>query len=555
MTDSVRLCAREVQNFGSTRKNLMSLPNRNNPYSFDAFLERRDSADYYTDNPLFERLVRRYAGSEADAIHPRLLAFSALASGRWRDLAEINGLPENRPYLTHYDGHGHRIDRIVRPAETLILEREIFSAGVFSARTPRWERLAKLLILTQNGEHGVSCAMACTEGMLALLEAFIETAHPEVKRIWHACKEGEGDEFGSGSQFLTEIQGGSDVQANVVEAVPADDHYSLYGVKFFCSACHTDYAIVTAKVTGQEDVSTFVVPAWLTPEDKRNERRNGYVIRRLKQKLGTIELPTAEIEYQGAVAYPVGPLGAGVANVVGHVLTTSRMHVSINNAATSLRAAREAKLYADFREVFSRAVADYPLGAANLADIQWTADRTLAGLFKVYNELLELGGGLTAGLPRDPDIGLRKRKFALRILIMLQKITTSRDAIQVLHDAISLHAGHGVMECFSALPRLLRDAFINEQWEGPRNLLLSQIHNDLRRVVEWYPPEEVVRDILAGADEHTLRELMRLTPERVNTDLLEAAPSDESMDFAREWDRFCEQLFHAYQDAALRAVS
>ena len=91
------------------------------------------------------------------------------------------------------------------------------------------------------------------------------------------------------------------------------------------------------------------------------------------------------------------------------------------------------------------------------------------------------------------------------------------------------------MECFSALPRLLRDAFINEQWEGPRNLLLSQIHNDLRRVVEWYPPEEVVRDILAGADDHTLRELMRLTPERVNTDLLEAAPSDESMSFAREW--------------------
>ena len=529
----------------------MALPDRNNPYSFDAFLERRNNADYYTGDPLFERLIRHYAGSEADVIHERLVAFSALASGRWRELAEINSLPENRPYLTHFDGYGHRIDRVVRPPETLILEREIFGAGLFSTRMPRWERLAKLLILTQNGEHGIGCALACTEGMLALMEEFVETAHPEVKRIWHECKEGVDGAFGTGSQFLTEIQGGSDVPSNLVEAVPEDDHYRLYGVKFFCSACHTDYAIVTAKVTGQEDVSTFVVPAWLTPDDKRNERRNGYVILRLKQKLGTIELPTAEIEYQGAVAYPVGPIGKGVANVVGHVLTTSRINVSINNAATSLRAAREARLYAEFRTVFGRAVADYPSGAANLQDIQRKSDRTLAGLFKVYNELLELGGRLTAGLPRDKDINLRKRKFALRILIMLQKITTARDAIQVVHDAISLYAGHGVMECFSVLPRLLRDGFVNEQWEGPRNLLLNQIHNDLRRVVDWYPPGEVVKDILAGADENTVRELARLAPDRVNTDLLDADPSEQSMRLARDWERFCEQLFYACQDAAL----
>ena len=81
--------------------------------------------------------------------------------------------------MMHDDGHGNRIDRIVRPRETGILEREIFGAGLFSAATPAWERLTKLLLLHQNGEHGVMCAMACTEGMIALLEAHLAGAGPQ----------------------------------------------------------------------------------------------------------------------------------------------------------------------------------------------------------------------------------------------------------------------------------------------------------------------------------------------------------------------------------------
>ncbi len=454
-------------------------------------------------------------------------------------------MPENRPRMMHYDGHGNRIDRILRPREVEILEREIFGAGLFAARTPRWERLAKLLLVHQNGEHGVACALACTEGLIALIEAHSDTAPPEVRRILQHCTEGLDGEFGTGSQFLTEIQGGSDVPANLVEAVAEGDHYRLYGVKFFCSACHTDYTIVTAKVTGSEEV-TFAVPAWL-PGDKQRERRNGYLIRRLKRKLGTIELPTAEIEYRGAIAYPVGPIGKGVANVVGHVLTTSRINVSISNAATNLRAAREARMYAEFREVFGRKVGSYAFGAAQLRHLDRVTQRTLAGLFKIYGELLAQGGRLSAGLPRDDDLALRKRKLALRLLIMLQKITTTKDTIDLVHQAISIFAGHGVMECFSALPRLLRDAHINEQWEGPRGLLLNQIHNDLCRVAEWYPADQLVRDLL-GDDARELSERMR---ELCAADIFSGEAIPETMQQALEWDRAADELLHGYQDRAL----
>ncbi|GAH17671.1 unnamed protein product, partial [marine sediment metagenome] len=49
--------------------------------------------------------------------------------------------------------------------------------------------------------------------------------------------------------------------------------------------------------------------------------------------MGTAELPTAEITYNGAVAYPIGPLEKGLADIVGIVLSLSRIHVAFGMAA------------------------------------------------------------------------------------------------------------------------------------------------------------------------------------------------------------------------------
>jgi alkylation response protein AidB-like acyl-CoA dehydrogenase len=59
---------------------------------------------------------------------------------------------------------------------------------------------------------------------------------------------------------------------------------------------------------------------------------------------------------------------------------------------------------------------------------------------------------------------------------MLQKITASWDCTDAIRGAMSVFGGHGVMEDFSVLPRLYRDAAVNELWEGPRNVLLTQMH-------------------------------------------------------------------------------
>ena len=148
-----------------------SLANRDNPYSFDEFLEKLAGFDFYADDPFLQRCVRHYCPKEFPALDEKLRAYSPRVSFRMRQLADHIARKERHPYLEHYDAHNHRIDRIVRPRETQILEEESFSEGFFSEKTSDWESFVKRFVLHQLGEAGVMCPLACTEGLVAIIEA------------------------------------------------------------------------------------------------------------------------------------------------------------------------------------------------------------------------------------------------------------------------------------------------------------------------------------------------------------------------------------------------
>lgn len=528
----------------------MSFPTRENPYSFNEFLEWRNQVDYYADDPFIQKVVKHYCGDEWQKVDEEARNVSRKASYRWRDMADDIARPEKRPFMLHYDGHHNRIDRIVRPHETEVMEREIFSEALFSEQTSPWVKLIKMYIIYQNGEACVSCPMTCTEGMVEMIKKYPDT--PELKQILRHCQEGIDGVYAIGAQYLSEIQGGSDVPSNVLEAVPDGDAWRLYGTKFFCSATHADYAMVTAKPVGSEKVGLFVIPSWL-PENKGKEIRNGYTIDRIKWKMGTSELTTAELTFNGAVAYQVGPLERGVANVVGVVLSYSRLTVGISSAAFMSRAVREAKQYVRFREAFGVKTGQFPLVMYQLNAIEKLAKQTVAGTFKLYRDFLSLEGGLQGGLGTDQDIDARKKRFRIRELIMLQKITASWDSTDVIRTAMSLFGGHGVMEDFSALPRLYRDSAVNELWEGPRNVLLVQMHRDFQRAAEWYQPAEFIADLLQGTDLDTLNSLAEEFVELVSYPSL-LHMSDETLAVCEQWDHYCQKLYHCYQALAVAEV-
>lgn len=127
---------------------------------------------------------------------------------------------EERPRLRHFDAHNHRIDRLERPAELVTMEREVLAGGLFSNTHSPWTYIAKMFLLSQNGEACLICPIVCTEGLVALLDRFADT--PELEAILAHCRDGVDQDFAIGAQYVTEIQGGSDIPANRIEAVFED---------------------------------------------------------------------------------------------------------------------------------------------------------------------------------------------------------------------------------------------------------------------------------------------------------------------------------------------
>lgn len=502
---------------------------KTNNYSFDEFLMKRTSLNDL-DNPFLQKVLTNLVGDSSPKVLTLLESFAQKVSYKWRPIISEYARPENHPKLRHFNAYNQRIDRIIRPQEAVNVSNEVFGEGVFSDKNQMYEGIIKRFLLQGNGEAAISCPLVCTDGLIALIEAFYDEVPETVKQIHRHIKEGIDGDFGVGAQYMTEMQGGSDIPANVLKAVPDGEHYRLYGHKFFCSAVHSDYAVVTARIEHTNQIAAFIVPSWL-PGDKEKERRNQYEINRLKWKLGTSELPSGEIEYKGALAYQIGPQDRGVAIAVSLVLTKSRLDIGFGSAAFLMRAAREVKLYTGFRDVFGRKINQFPMAAAQIADLEDAAKRTVATAFHIY-KLYETQDGSPL------------QAFALREMILLQKIYASKETIEKLRLAISLFGGNGAIEDFSDLPRLFRDSMVNELWEGPRNVLLAQMYRDLLK--SKFPLTEVLSEMFPqlNAEEVDQYALEIQSIAKVN---LVDLPNKENMKAARRWENLWEELFISYQ--------
>lgn len=511
---------------------LVEMLTKVNDYSFKQFVDLRNELNDW-ENPFLQKLFQNLWPNQYEDMSKELEPYIKKLSTNWRRATNEIARPENAPKIRHYNAYNERIDRIVRPLEAVQLTEEIFNDGLFTSKQQPYMGIMKRYFLHGNGEAGITCPLACTDGLIALIEEFYDEVPQAVREIYEHAKNGRNGQFAVGAQFMSEIQGGSNIPANVLKAVPHDGHYLLYGNKFFCSAVHADYSVVTARIDSTEDIAVFVVPTWL-PGDKEKERRNYHTVNRLKWKLGTSELPSGEIDYNGARAYRIGPQNRGVALAVSIVLTRSRLDIGFSSAAFVMRAAREAILYARFRRVFDRKIDEFPMAAAQLDDLQDAAKRLAATAFQVYERFLQT----------DNENALQA--FATREIILLQKIFASKEAVEKLRLAISIFGGHGAIEDFSSIPRLFRDSMVNELWEGPRNVLLAQIYRDLHKMTKKLPLHTILQAMFPNVTAEELQVAENELSRIMQIDLT-ALPTKENRQAARRWEQVWENLFLQYQ--------
>jgi acyl-CoA dehydrogenase len=442
-------------------------------------------------DPALAELLQRLLPEDAHAkLAPQWRALGEQAAGPLRELArQAEAEP---PRHVPFDAWGRRVDRIeVSPAWTR-LQEEAARWGLFAV--PYEQGLGELARLHQGALLALyapssaiaSCPLAMTDGAArTLLEHDPELARHAVPRFTAR----DPAALWTCGQWMTERTGGSDVGGTLTAARAAEDGtFSLHGSKWFTSAATSDAALTLARLEGAGAGGAGLTLFFLELRGA-DGALNGIRVERLKDKLGTRALPTAELTLDGARARPVGGLGHGVRKVAP-LLNTTRLHNAVNACGTMARLLQLLRDYARRRVVFGEPLARKPLHRETLAGLQAEYEAALALTF----ECLRLLGRLEAGVASPSD------KACLRLLTPVAKLATARQAVASASEALEGFGGAGYVED-TGLPVFLRDAQVLPIWEGTTNVLSLDVLRAVAREDALGPWAEDVRGRL-----HRLRE-------------------------------------------------
>ncbi|MFL6277340.1 MAG: acyl-CoA dehydrogenase family protein [Blastocatellia bacterium] len=411
---------------------------------------------------------------EREAVFASLHDCARLVSGPWNELAREANRAENMPRIIKYDRAGNSTEQIDFGPFTRQLRRQAAEFGILKEGRSNVHLFALVYLLAHNGEGGLNCGLSCTDGLIRIIEAhgsaFLrETYLPRLRSIETPF---------AGAQFVTERQGGSDVGAiETVARDKGDGTWAITGEKWFCSN-PDEYFLVAAR-PADGPAGTAGVAIFFVPRVMPNGKLNHISFRRLKNKLGTQSLPTAEMDFNGAMGYLIGEARDGFKLLMSYVINVSRLHNAANACGFLHRAFLEARNYAHQRRAFGGALIDYPMIQETLVSMLEKLWRYRLLTFRLAAMIDERGL-----LPEDSEQAMWQR-----FLTNLAKYRTGATLTASIHDAIMVLGGNGIVEDFTVLPRLLRDAMIIETWEGPHNTLCLQIMRDAAKsnlIARWH---------------------------------------------------------------------
>ncbi len=415
----------------------------------------------YRDDIALRAALRRLLPADVlRQIEPGLERLGERAAG---EIAALGDRAEREPprHLP-FDAWGRRIDRIeVSPAwQALhaIAAEEGVVAAAYERRHGPWSRLEQCarLYLFHPSSALASCPLAMTDGAARVLAAHGD-GDARQRVLPHLVTRDPGSFWTSG-QWMTERCGGSDVSGTETVARRQGEGFRLFGAKWFTSATTAEIALALGRIEGAAPGNRGLTLFLLELRDERGALR-GIRVERLKDKLGTRALPTAELALEGAPARRVGEEGRGVATVAA-MLNITRYYNATCAAASMARGLQLATDYAGRRVAFGKRLIEQPLHRETLAEL--AAEHQLA--LQLVLRTAELLGREETG-----EASLDERAL-LRLLTPLGKLLTGKQAVACASEVLECFGGAGYVED-SGLPRLLRDAQVLPIWEGTTNVL------------------------------------------------------------------------------------
>ncbi len=415
----------------------------------------------YDDDRVLRSWLRRVLPPDILAdVEPELVRLGARAAG---DILALGEAAEAEPPRhVPYDPWGRRVDRIDTSTAWRELDRISAEEGLVAigyerehGSLSRIDQFARLYLFSPSSAT-YSCPLAMSDGAARCLELY--GRNERMRAAFERLTTRDPSRYWTSGQWMTERTGGSDVSGTTTVARREGDHFRLHGTKWFTSATTSQMAMTLARIEGAPAGSRGLSLFYMELRDEDGSLR-GIRVNRLKDKLGTRALPTAELSLEGTPAWLVGEEERGV-RTIATLFNITRIYNACASVAGMRRAVALARDYAARRVAFGRPLAEHPLHVETLAEMQVEVE----GAFHIAFRAVQLLGRAECGEASENEQAL------LRLLTPVVKLYTAKQAIAVASEALEAFGGAGYIED-TGLPRLLRDAQVLSIWEGTTNVL------------------------------------------------------------------------------------
>ena len=227
--------------------------------------------NFYEEDRLLQKIVRKYASNykkeHLQGLEKNLHSYGELAGGILNHLVTSCHKEEKWGKITQYDRVGKRVDQVEYCFEQREVRRINYEYGLVNLDFhPEWKhpftelhRMALAYLSNKNGEAGINCPLAMTDGMIKVLQA-LGTPEQKEKYLRLIADPQSKSHFMAG-QYVTERVGGSNVAENrtLARKTKEKKKWLLKGEKWFCSN-PGDLWVTTARIENTNVIGMFLVP-------------------------------------------------------------------------------------------------------------------------------------------------------------------------------------------------------------------------------------------------------------------------------------------------------
>ncbi|ORY86241.1 acyl-CoA dehydrogenase/oxidase [Protomyces lactucae-debilis] len=381
-------------------------------------------ANQYDADDSLQQVLNLYLSPDVRAATEKdMRALGALAVSR-EQLEHCAEAERNQPYVEHYDTFGNKTSKLVTSAgwkymKKVAAEQGLVSVGYENAYgdKTRVVQFARLYIM--------NCSMATFLCPLAMADGAARIMKDFDRDIYDRLISRNPEEMWTSGQWMTERSGGSDLSNYETVAVHDGTGYRLTGFKWFSSATDANMSLALAKT--QEGISLFLVDL--------EAAGSSIQIARLKNKLGTHALPTAELELNGVPARLIGQAGRGV-KAISTILNITRIYTAVTACSGLRRAYGIVKAYSEVRMIKDKKLIQKPLH-----------QRTMTQLLVTLTALTHLSFYVTALLGKDEaGTASPEERILLRCLTPLAKAFVSKKSHLGVGECCEAMGGLGYIE-------------------------------------------------------------------------------------------------------------